>query len=74
MDRMHTLEFIQEQINNSTIMTKEEKDAYLKTYKKNYYAWLDDLKCRLNNYAPLFKDLETRNSISPSFKYVKYNL
>ncbi len=74
MDRMHTLEFIQEQINNSTIMTKEEKDAYLKTYKKNYYAWLDDLKCRLNNYAPLFNDLETRKSISPSFKYVKYNL
>ena len=42
MDRMHTLEFVQEQINKSIIMTQDEKDALNRLYsiysdKRNVY-------------------------------------
>lgn len=35
---------------------------------------LDDLKEKLNNYKPLFDDLDKRRSISPSFNYQENNL
>ena len=36
--------------------------------------WLDELKVKLNNYRPLFDDLEKRRSISPSFNYQENDL
>ena len=36
--------------------------------------WLDELKGKLNNYRPLFDDLEKRRSISPSFNYQENDL
>ena len=74
MDRIHSYEYMEEQINNSQTMTNSEKENYLKTYKTNYYAWLDELKNKLDNYLPLFNDLDVRRSISPSFNYSEYNL
>jgi len=74
MDRIHSYEYIKEQINNSQTMTNSEKENYLKTYKTNYYAWLDELKNKLDNYQPLFNDLDTRRSVSPSFNYSEHNL
>ena len=74
MDRIHSYEYIEEQINNSQTMTNSEKENYLKTYKTNYYAWLDELKNKLDNYQPLFNDLDIRRSISPSFNYSEHNL
>ena len=50
MDRIHSYKYIEEQINNSQTMTNSEKENYLKTYKTNYYAWLDELKNKLDNY------------------------
>ena len=35
---------------------------------------LDELKEKLNNYRPLFDDLEKRRSISPSFNYQENDL
>jgi hypothetical protein len=74
MDRIHSYEYIEEQINSSQTMTNREKENYLKTYKTNYYAWLDELKNKLDNYQPLFNDLDIRRSISPSFNYSEHNL
>ena len=36
--------------------------------------WLDELKEQLNNYKPLYDDLEKRRSISPSFNYSENDL
>ena len=48
MNRIHSYEYMEEQINNSQTMTNSEKENYLKTYKTNYYAWLDELKNKLD--------------------------
>jgi len=74
MDRIHTIEYVTEEINKFQELSKEEKETYLKNYKINYYLWLDELKQKLKNYKPLFTDLETRRSLSPSFNYAQYNL
>lgn len=74
MDRMISYKDMENKINNSETMSEEEKTEFLENYKVNYYLWLDDLKQNLNNYQPLFTDLETRKSISPSFNYSEHNL
>jgi len=74
VDRMHTYEYVAQEIDKSQNMSKEDKETYLKNYKKNYYLWLDELKQKLNNYKPLFEDLETKKSVSPAFNYAEYNL
>lgn len=37
-------------------------------------TWLDELKEQLNNYTPLYDDLEKMRSISPSFNYSENDL
>lgn len=74
MDRIHSLEKFIEMINQSDEMNEQEKSDYIETYKKNYYLWLDELKQKLNDYEPLFRDLDARRSISPSFNYSEHNL
>ena len=74
MDRIHSIEELTELINQSDNMTPKEKSDYIETYKKNYYLWLDDLKQKLNNYEPLFVELDARREVSPSFNYSEHNL
>lgn len=74
MDRMISYDEMKQKINNSETMSDKEKTEYLATYKKNYYLWLDNLKQKLNNYQPLFTDIETRRKLSPSFNYSEHNL
>ena len=46
----------------------------MKRPKKEIKKWLDELKEQLNNYKPLYDDLEKRRSISPSFNYSENDL
>ncbi|MBQ8460032.1 HNH endonuclease [bacterium] len=74
MDRMISYEDMKNRIKICGTMDKKQKSEFLETYKKNYDLWLDELKQKLDDYSPLFTDLDTRRSISPSFNYQEHNL
>lgn len=75
MQRMIPFEYIEEKVNNSNHFENEEsKREVLDMYKNGITRWLDKLKERLNNYQPLFTDIDSRKSVSPSFNYSEHNL
>lgn len=75
MQRMVPLWYIEEKVNNSNYFESEkDKKEVIAMYKKGITRWLDELKEKLNNYQPIFTDLETRRSVSPSFNYSEHNL
>lgn len=71
---MLSLQEMTDKINTSTNMNDEDKAKYLEAYKKNYYEWLNELKQKLNNYQPLFNDINTRRKVSPAFNYQEHNI
>ncbi len=74
MDRILTPDELTEKIKNTDNIPANELSDFIKTYKQGYNLWLDSLKQKLNNYQPLFTDLDARRSISPSFNYCEHNL
>lgn len=73
MDRILTYDAMKENLNNSD-MDEKLKNFWLHRHNQRLKQWCDELKERLNNYEPLFNDLDTRRSVSPSFNYQKHNL
>jgi len=74
MKRMMTYEYFEDKIINSQYLDEKGKKDMLDLYKKGITRWLDELKEKLNNYQPLFTDIDTRRSVSPSFNYSEHNL
>ena len=73
MDRILTYNAMKENLNNSD-MDEDLKGYWLHRHNQRLKQWCDELKERLNNYEPLFNDLDTRRSVSPSFNYQEHNL
>jgi len=75
MERMIPFEYIEEKVKNSNHFENEKsKQEVLDIYKNGIKKWLDSLKEKLNNYQPLFTDINSRRSVSPSFNYSEENL
>ena len=74
MRRMLTFEWFSEKIQKAKTMSEKDKNFWLDKYQTGLKKWLDELKEKLDNYQPLFNDLETRRSVSPSFDYSENDL
>ena len=75
MQRMIPFEYIEEKVKISNHFENEKsKQEVLDMYKNGIIKWLDSLKEKLNNYQPLFTDINSRRSVSPSFNYSEHNL
>lgn len=75
MERIPTPEEVSEKLEQSDSFSEKEKSDFVENYRnRNYNVWLDGLKQKLNSYEPLFSDLDTRRSVSPSFNYSENDL